>query len=343
MAALKSGEVESFLRKPDRAYSIFLIYGPDAGLAHERSRAIIEKLIDNPSDPFQLIRIDGDQLSSEPTRLQDEANTVGLFETKRAIWLRAGTKANNATYDLLFEEPPLCPIVIEAGDLPARHALRTAAESCKFAVAIPCYADEGGDLPKLIDEVFSQFKLKIADDARVALVGSLGADRMLTRRELEKLALYAHSQDVVTIDDVEAILSNAAQITIDMLVDAVFSGEASSTDMLLEKAIQEGLDSSFMIGALLRHAFLLLNTQKELESGRSLGEIEKQSRVFYKRLAAFRRQVFLWSSSALQSAITSLGEAQLGTRQNAALARTLLSRSCLSLSLAARRVSVQSR
>jgi len=98
-----------------------------------------------------------------------------------------------------------------------------------------------------------------------------------------------------------------------------------------------------MIGALLRHAFLLLNTQKELESGRSLGEIEKQSRVFYKRLAAFRRQVSLWSSAALQSAITSLGEAQLGTRQNAAIAQTLLSRSCLSLSLAARRVSIQSR
>ena len=343
MAALKSGEVESFLRKPDRAYSIFLIYGPDAGLAHERSRAIIEKLIDNPSDPFQLIRIDGDQLSSEPTRLQDEANTVGLFETKRAIWIRAGTKANNAAYDLLFEEPPLCPVVIEAGDLAARHALRNAAESCKFAITIPCYADEGRDLPKLIDEVFSQFKLKLADDARIALVGLLGADRMLSRRELEKLALYAHGQDMVTIDDVEAILSNAAQITIDMLVDAVFSGEASSTDTLLEKAMQEGLDSSFMIGALLRHAFLLLNTQKELESGRSLGEIEKQSRVFYKRLAAFRRQVSLWSSTALQSAITSLGEAQLGTRQNAAIAQTLLSRSCLSLSLAARRVSVQSR
>jgi len=42
MVALKSGEVESFLRKPDRAFSIFLFYGPDAGLAHERSRMIIE-------------------------------------------------------------------------------------------------------------------------------------------------------------------------------------------------------------------------------------------------------------------------------------------------------------
>lgn len=343
MVALKSGEVESFLRKPDRAFSIFLFYGPDVGLAHERSRMIIEKLIDNPSDPFQLIRIDGDQLSSEPTRLQDEANTVGLFETKRAIWLRAGPKANTTSYDLLFEEPPLCPVVIEAGDLPARHALRNAAESCKFAITLPCYADEGRDLPKLIDDVLGQFKLKIADDAKIALVGSLGADRMLSRRELEKLALYAHGQNIVTIDDVEAILSNAAQITTDMLVDSVFSGDAQSTDALLERAIQEGLDSSFIIGALLRHAFLLLNTQKELEGGRSLGEIEKQSRVFYKRVSAFRRQVSLWSMTALQSAITSLGEAQLGTRQNTALAQTILSRSCLSLSLAARRVSVQNR
>jgi hypothetical protein len=47
--------------------------------------------------------------------------------------------------------------------------------------------------------------------------------------------------------------------------------------------------------------------------------------------------------TALQSAITSLGEAQLLTRQNSALADTLLSRSCLSLALAARRVAMQAR
>jgi DNA polymerase-3 subunit delta len=343
MAALKSGDIEAFLRKPDRAYSVFLLYGPDAGLAHERCRSLIEKLIDDPSDPFQLIRIDGDQLSADPTRLQDEANTVGLFETKRTIWLRAGTKPNQSSFDLLFETPPLCPVVIEAGDLAPRHALRQAVEGCRFAVALPCYADEGRDLPKLIDEVLGQFKLKADDDARQALIGSLGADRLLSRRELEKLALYAYGQGTVTSDDVDAVLSNAAQVTIDMLVDSVFSGEAQSMDSLLERAIKEGFDPSFIIGALLRHAFLLLNTQKDLEGGRSLGEIEKQSRIFYKRVSAFRRQVSLWSMTALQSAITSLGEAQLLTRQNSALADTLLSRSCLSLALAARRVAMQAR
>ena len=343
MAALKSGDIEAFLRKPDRAFSIFLLYGPDAGLAHERSRLLIEKLIDDPSDPFQLIRIDGDQLSTDPTRLQDEANTVGLFETKRVIWLRAGMKPNQSSFDLLFEAPPLCPVVIEAGDLAPRHALRQGVEGCKFAVALPCYADEGRDLPKLIDEVLGQFKLRVDDDARQALIGSLGADRLLSRRELEKLALYAYGQSIVSSDDVDAVLSNAAQVTIDMLVDSVFSGEAQSMDSLLERAIKEGFDPSFIIGALLRHAFLLLNTQKELESGRSLGEIEKQSRIFYKRVSAFRRQVTLWSTAALQAAVTSLGDAQLATRQNSTLSDTLLSRSCLSLALAARRVAMQAR
>lgn len=312
-------------------------------MAHERCRLLIEKLIDDPSDPFQLIRIDGDQLSSDPTRVQDEANTVGLFGTKRAIWLRAGTKPHPSSFDLLFEAPPLCPVVIEAGDLAPRHALRQAVEGCKFAVALPCYADEGRDLPRLIDEVLGHFNVKANDEARQALVGSLGADRLLSRRELEKLGLYAVGQNTVTIDDVEAVLSNAAQVTVDMLIDSVFSGEAQFMDSLLERALKEGFDPSFIIGALLRHAFLLLNTQKDLESGRSLGEIEKQSRIFYKRVAAFRRQVSLWSISALQSAITSLGESQLGTRQNSALADTILSRTCLSLALAARRVALHAR
>ena len=343
MAALKSGDIEAFLRKPDRSYSIFLFYGPDAGLAHERCRSLIAKLIDDPSDPFQLIRIDGDQLSSDPTKLQDEANTVGLFGTKRAIWLRAGTKANQSSFDLLFEAPPLCPIVIEAGDLAPRHALRQAVEGCKFAITLPCYADEGRDLPRLIDDVLGQFQLKASDEARYALIGSLGADRLLSRRELEKLALYASGKDIVTIEDVEAVLSNASQVTVDMLVDSVFSGEAQSMDSVLDRALKEDFDPSFIISALLRHAFLLLNTQKDLEAGRSLGDIEKQARIFYKRVSAFRRQVSLWSITALQAAITSLGEAHLSTRQNASLADTILSRCCLSLALAARRVAMQPR
>jgi len=87
MVALKVSEIETFLARPNRP--IVLIFGPDAGLVRERVEALVRKSVDDPKDPFQLARLDGDDLSSEPTRLLEEANTVrrsprGLDKSRRA-------------------------------------------------------------------------------------------------------------------------------------------------------------------------------------------------------------------------------------------------------------------
>ena len=39
-----------------------LVYGPDAGLVRERADALIAAAVDDPNDPFSLVRIDGDEL-----------------------------------------------------------------------------------------------------------------------------------------------------------------------------------------------------------------------------------------------------------------------------------------
>src|SRR5258708_14126166 len=90
MVALKVSEIRNFLARPARP--IVLIYGPDAGLVRERAEALVRKSVDDPKDPFQLARLDGDDLSSEPTRLLEEANTVPLFGGRRAVWVKAGAR-----------------------------------------------------------------------------------------------------------------------------------------------------------------------------------------------------------------------------------------------------------
>ena len=46
--------------------------------------------VDDPTDPFSLVRMDGDDLAAEPSRLVEEAMTVPLFGGRRAIRVRAG-------------------------------------------------------------------------------------------------------------------------------------------------------------------------------------------------------------------------------------------------------------
>src|SRR3984885_13801930 len=84
MVALRGKEIDSFLARPDPGRPIVLLYGPDAGLVRERAEALLASAVDDPNDPFSLVRLDGDELSAEPSRLVDEAMTVPLFGGRRA-------------------------------------------------------------------------------------------------------------------------------------------------------------------------------------------------------------------------------------------------------------------
>src|SRR5438270_217484 len=103
MVALKVSEIETFLARPNRP--IVLIFGPDAGLVRERVEALVRKSVDDPKDPFQLARLDGDDLSSEPTRLLEEANTVPLFGGRRAVWIKAGARNFAPAVEALLPGP----------------------------------------------------------------------------------------------------------------------------------------------------------------------------------------------------------------------------------------------
>ncbi|TDN21357.1 DNA polymerase III subunit delta, partial [Lactobacillus crispatus] len=76
MTAVKAGEIEGLIRRgPDPRIPVILVYGPDTGLVTERARKLAEDFVDDPADPFALVRIDGDALAADPGRLCDEAGT----------------------------------------------------------------------------------------------------------------------------------------------------------------------------------------------------------------------------------------------------------------------------
>jgi len=50
MVALKTGEIEAFVARPDPSRSVVLVFGPDAGLVSERVDAIVRASVDDPAD-----------------------------------------------------------------------------------------------------------------------------------------------------------------------------------------------------------------------------------------------------------------------------------------------------
>jgi DNA polymerase III subunit delta len=308
MVTIQPRAAEAFFRKPDPHLAVVLLYGPDHGLVAERSASLLAGSVDDPQDPFQLVKLEGDELASDPARLVDEASTIPLFGGRRAIRVRAGQKS-------------LVPAV----------------ELSRAAAVIACYGDESLSIQTIIAEEMGAAGLAIAPEARDALVDLLGGDRLASRQELRKLALYAHGAGRVELSDVAATVGDASAFAMDEVVDAAFSGDLEALERKLERALAEGNAPSTLAGAALRHALLLHRLRAEVERGRSATLVVDQARgIGGPRRKTVSAELAALDQTRLDRIVADLAETVLETRREARLGAAILSRALMRIALAAR-------
>jgi DNA polymerase-3 subunit delta len=340
LVALRGKEIDSFLIRPDPGRPIILLYGPDAGLVRERADALMASAVDDPNDPFSLVRLDGDELAAEPSRLVDEAMTVPLFGGRRAIRVRAGSRNFASGVDTLAETPIRdCRIVIEAGELRPESPLRKACERAKNAVAIGCYPDTERDLAKLIDDELKHSSLRIAQDARSTLMGLLGGDRQASRNELRKLALYAHGKGEVTLDDVMAVVSDASDLKLDPIVDAAFAGNSAVVESEFAKAMVAGTYPGIIIAAAQRQAAWLHKSALSLAEGTPLSTVLDGGfpRLHFSRKGTVETALHNFNPQRLVGIIDQLANAALDMRKQTPLASVIAQRTLLAIAANAKR------
>lgn len=343
MAQKKAHEVDSWLRQPDPRASIVLFYGPDRGLVSERARAFVERADFDAEDPFSCVRLDAAEVEATPGRLLEEAATVPMFSARRLIWIRgAGTHKHLAdeVKALAATPPPDAMILIEAGELKKGAALRSAVEAGPAAMALPCYADEARSIDGLIDEMLSREKLSIGMEARQLLRASLGGDRLATRSEIEKLALYCHGKGEIGPQDVAAMTGDVSALNIDQAVDAVLTGKAEAFDASFARLLSSGVQPFLVLAAAQRQFQALSLMRGEMDkSGRPAGAVVAAARppVFFSRRKLVESTLQRWTGPALLRALERLQAAILLTRQRPDLATATARQALIALVVEAAR------
>jgi DNA polymerase III subunit delta len=333
MVAVKSGNADAFLAKPDRVPNAVLIFGEDSGLVSERVRALIQASVDNPDDPFSLVRIDGDEIAGDPARLLDEAQTMPLFGGRRAVWVRAGGRNFAPAVEAVLALPKSeCRVVIEAGDLRRTAPLRALCERAKNAAAVPCYADNDAALERLIEAEMRTAGLSIKEDARNVLVTLLGGDRASSRSEIRKLILYARGSSEIGVDDVKAVVSDASDLALDELVDTTFAGRTSELDLLLNKVRDDGTPVGSIFFAAQRQLAQLHKWRTAMEAGELSSVDRAMPPVHFSRKELVDAALKQWSAARLSGAMTELADAVLASRKTPALAQAIAERALLSIS-----------
>jgi len=339
MVAIKTADVDAFVTRPDPARPLVLVFGQDAGLVSERVNALVKASVDDPNDPFSLVRIEGEELAGAPARLVEEAQTIPLFGGRRAVRVKAGSRNIAPAVEALLALSAIeCRVVIEAGDLRRNAPLRVLCERAKNAAALPCYPDGERDLARLIDNEMRTADLVLKPDARDILIPLLGGDRAASRSELHKLALYARGRAEIDVSDVTAIVSDASGLEVDDLVDAAFAGRPADVETHLAKVRTAGTSVGSIFFGAQRQLAQLHKWRTAIEAGGGRFSVDNLvPPVHFRRKDMVAAALKQWSAPRLTAAMAELAEAVLASRRTPALAETIAERALLSIAVRARR------
>ena len=335
MVAIKAHQAVAFLKSPDAKLSAFLFYGSDPGLVSERARTLAATLVKRDSPPGEIIRIGDNDLEEDPDRLIVELQTMPMFGGRQVVRVNASRRISAAMLKPVIEgkSPPASFIIVEAANLKPADALRKLFEKAAIGAAIACFADSARDLGSMVDDILRTAKLDITRDARTLLISKLGADRALSRNEVEKLTLYVNGKTSIDVSDIDAVIGDASEMAVDRIILAAAAGNSAMALRECDRSIAAGTSAQLIILSASRYFQRLHKARTAVDAGRSIDDVLRSMRppIHFKQKDAFTAQARNWTAPRLGQALTRINEISIAARLNAALEGTLAERLLLEL------------
>ncbi len=298
-------DIAPFLSKPDRSLSMILVYGPENGLVQERASDLIPKLIDDVSDPMAITHLSASDVVDNESLLLNELSSVSLLgPAQRVIKIsQAGDNLTPTLKEALALNNTDVKIIITTGNLAPKSQLRSLAEKDKKSVALPCYVEDEQQMSQYIATFLRESGCGCDRDALMYLANNLVGDRMLAKRQLEKLVTYAGlKQHLIKIEDVQAAIPDLAGQKIDDVVYASFDGNWSVLFRALDVLLLENISFMLILRSIQNHARKLERVQIDVQNGMGMDQAIKamQPPIFFKLEKQFRAQLMKWDLLSIQ-------------------------------------------
>jgi DNA polymerase III subunit delta len=338
---VSAARVAAFLKQPPREIRAVLLYGADAGLVRERADNLARSVCSDLHDPFRVAELSGPAVAADPARLADETAQMSLIGGRRVVRVReAGDRLAALFRGFLDDAPGDGFIVVEAGELPGSSALRRVFDASSRAAGIGCYPDTPRERVAVIQDALKAHRIAVSGEAVQYLVEHLGGDRLLTRAELEKLALYAGEGGGIDVEDAQQSIGDSATLEVADAVMAATEGDAAKLDRVLDRVFQVDESPVSVIRALLRHLHRLQALAARMAAGATAVEVMGSARppIFYKQEDNFRRQLALWTEPGLRAELDRVAQAELNMKLTGLPAETICREAMLAVAQSVRRL-----
>lgn len=315
---LKGIEATRYFAKPDPSKAGLLIFGADTMRVALRRQEVIAALIGPEGEAeMRLTRLPAADLRRDPAALIDGMRAQGFFPGLRVVFLEDATDAHAPAVTAAMKDwrPGDAQIVVTAGSLTAKSALRKIFEAHPAAFAIGLYDD-----PPSREEIEDTLRRAGLNADAAAMTDLTTLARSLDpgdfRQTVEKIALYKfRDPSPLTAAEIAALAPASIEAEVDDILHAAAEHRAAEIAPLLRRLEGQGVNPvSLCIGAL-RH-FRALHLAASDPGGPSAGIARMRPPIFGPRRDRMQRQASAWGMHRLESALALLVETDLTLRSS---------------------------
>ena len=306
-------KIASFIDNPPAHARGALVYGPDRGLTKEYQKKLTIKIVPDSEDPFLVTTLIADVIKANPSEIAMQGAQISLMGGRRVVVVTdADDKILSGIEEFMTVNTDTF-LIVQAGDLKPTSKVRKLFESDNSLAAVPCYQDESRAVSAVLAEAMKNANIQMTRDGFDWAVGNMGADRLATRSEIEKLVLYAGDTGVLSLNDVQACMVDASSHAMDDVVYAVGNGNIPALDSALGIILDEGTSLIGVLRIMNMHLMKLHRGVIDIRSGKRAEDVARG--VFFKRQNSFIGQLKSWSSTNLVRAIKVVQDAEEKCKQ----------------------------
>lgn len=338
---LNARDARAYFSRPDPNIAGLLIYGPDPMRIADRRKEVVAALTGpNADEEMRLTRIPASELRKDAALVLDALKAQGFFPGARVVCVEDAGDGLAKTLAAALEDwqPGDANLVVTAGQLTPKGALRKLFEAHKQAYAAAIYADPPGR-----DEIEKTLRgAGLSNIAHEAMTDLLDLGRVLEpgdfRQTVEKLSLYKFGDESPVVpEDVANCAPLTTEAALDDALDCVAEGRVQELGPILQKLEAQGVQAVRMCIGATGH-FRKLYFAASDPKGPDAGLARARPPVPYMRKDRLSRQAKNWGVHKLEAALKVLTDTDLQLRSaSTAPQMAVMERALIRLAMMARR------
>jgi len=268
---------------------IYVIAGKEDSVISIECRKLVDNLLEAEKRTTGLFNADPARVSASD--VLDELRTLPFLTDKRVVLVKNADKFVSENRELLekyFDNP--CPtgiLILTVSTWPAGTKL--ARKLTKAGKLISITQPKPWQLPARLSRYANDAHNKnLTTETAELLVELVGENLGQLYSEIDKLALFADNQRVITIKHIESLIGHNRLFNAFAVIDAVIAGRAAAAIEKLRSMFAKDKTTEFtVVGAFAFHFRRMFNAKALLDKGVNSNEVAKTLRLWGNKNAFF--------------------------------------------------------